>query len=418
MYCMKKLDDSGGTKPSGDSARLVASSVATMLKNQHPGGAFVASPDFAEYRYCWLRDGSFIAYALDCAGETDAAAAFHNWSAAAIEGIAPTISAALERRAAGEPVDPSAMPPARFSLSGRAVGDDWPNFQVDGYGTWLWALHQHLQKDRSRDLPSRLAGPVERAARYLAEFGMSPCYDVWEEAGGSVHTATLACACAGLVAAASMLGDRTFAERAEPVQAALAEQARRLGYFAKSDHNRQVDGALLWLCRPFRVVAPDDPAFVQTVSRIATELDLDGGTRRYPTDSYYGGGAWPVLTASLGCNYAASGDLGAAQRCLDWVTGQIDDQGCLPEQVGGDRHDPEHYHQWVARWGPGQARPGRRSPKPGGSKRCFPAPAHPWLRAPAARPGPSSGPSALPGGATHHLGARPRNTGSRARRVA
>ena len=42
---------------------LVATSIRTMLANQGSNGAFVASPDFAQYRYCWLRDGSFVAYA-------------------------------------------------------------------------------------------------------------------------------------------------------------------------------------------------------------------------------------------------------------------------------------------------------------------------------------------------------------------
>jgi len=318
-----------------------------MLRNQHPSGAIVASPDFAEYGYCWLRDGSFIAYALDRAGEPGAAEAFHEWSAAAIEGIAPAISAAIARRSAGEPVDPSRMPPARFALSGRPVADDWPNFQVDGYGTWLWSLHQHLCKHGGGDLPSRLVRPVEHAARYVAEFAMSPCYDVWEESGGSVHTATLGCTYAGLRAAASMLGDTALAERSEAVYAALVDQAQRLGYFAKSDHDQQVDGAL--------VVAPDAPAFVETVRRIVSDLALDGGIRRYPTDIYYGGGAWPVLTASLGSYYVASGNLEAARRCQDWVARRIDGEGRLPEQVGGDSRDPEHYHEWVARWGPSAA---------------------------------------------------------------
>ncbi len=145
---MKKLDEDGRPAIEGDLARLVAPSVAKMLSNQSPRGAFIASPDFAEYRYCWLRDGSFTAYALDCAGEHESSRAFHEWSAAAIEGIAPVIAHALDRRAAGEPIDPARMPPARFDLSGRPVGDDWPNFQVDGYGTWLWSLQRAPRKKR------------------------------------------------------------------------------------------------------------------------------------------------------------------------------------------------------------------------------------------------------------------------------
>ncbi len=30
------------------------SSVESMLRNQEENGAFVASPDFAEYHYCWF----------------------------------------------------------------------------------------------------------------------------------------------------------------------------------------------------------------------------------------------------------------------------------------------------------------------------------------------------------------------------
>jgi GH15 family glucan-1,4-alpha-glucosidase len=355
IYYMNKHEEPGPTEPGGDVARLVASSVATMLKNQDPSGAFIASPDFAEYRYCWLRDGSFTAYALDRAGETEAARAFHEWSAAAIEGIGPIISAALDRRAAGQRIEPPRMPPARFSLSGHPVGDDWPNFQIDGYGTWVWSLHQHLEKSGVRELPSRLARSVESVGRYLAGFGMSPCYDVWEESGDSVHTATLGCVYAGLQAAASMLGDAALADEAEIVRAALLDQARRLGRFAKSDRDQQIDAALLWLCEPFHVVAPDEPAFAETLGRIVAELDFDGGVRRYPTDTYYGGGAWPVLTASLGWAHAVAGDLTAAQRRQDWVSDHFDDEGRLREQFGGDRRDPEHYREWVGRWGPSAA---------------------------------------------------------------
>ena len=98
-------------------------------------------------------------------------------------------------------------------------------------------------------------------------------------------------------------------------------------------------------------VSPDEPAFAETLGRIVAELDFDGGVRRYPSDTYYGGGAWPVLTASLGWYYAAAGDLAGAQRCQDWVTDHFDDQGRLGEQFGGDRRDPEHYLEWVERWG-------------------------------------------------------------------
>jgi GH15 family glucan-1,4-alpha-glucosidase len=330
----------------------IAASVGRVLAAQDASGSFVASPDFAQYQFCWLRDGSFTAYALDRAGEAGAAQRFHEWAARALLGISERMAAAVARAEAGLAPDASLVPPARFSLDGHVVADDWPNFQVDGYGTWLWALHQHLLTSQAPRLSALLLEAAREAARYLDALGTSPCYDVWEEDGGSVHTSTLACVYGGLCAAAELLGEASFAERAAEVRALALAQGSPDGAYPKSDHSPELDGALVWLSQPFGVVPPGDPAFAETVRRISAELDLGGGVRRYPTDTYYGGGAWPVLTASLGWHHASTGDVGEAARCLEWVEARFDEQGRLGEQFGGDERDPASYRMWVERWGP------------------------------------------------------------------
>lgn len=334
-----------------DVASRGARSVEAILANQHPTGAFIASPDFAEYRYCWLRDGSFVAHALDRAGEFDAASRFHDWCGRAIEGVAPLVSAALERRAAGKAIDPSHMPPARFSLSGDGVLDDWPNFQIDGYGTWLWSLRQHLLLV-GNELTEHLVRATRLVSDYLAELGTIPCFDVWEEAGDEVHTSTLACVYGGLRAAGELLEDPVPLEKAESLRAAMLEQARSERYFQKSNHNSQVDASLLWVCRPFGVVEADEPSFTSTISRIRRDLDFNGGLRRYATDTYYGGGAWPLLTAWLGWHHASIGELDEARRRYAWVAERFDAEGHLAEQFGGQERDPAMYDEWVKRWGP------------------------------------------------------------------
>ena len=40
-------------------------SIDIIKENQAASGAYVASPSFPTYHYCWLRDGSYIAYAMD-----------------------------------------------------------------------------------------------------------------------------------------------------------------------------------------------------------------------------------------------------------------------------------------------------------------------------------------------------------------
>lgn len=330
---------------------LMRTSVARILEHQEPNGAIVASRDFATYHYCWLRDGSFIAFALDRAGEHDASRRFHRWVAGAVAGIADVIDDAIERQEHNAPLALDHMPPARFALDGSVVTDDWPNFQIDGYGTWLWALEQHLTATGADAVPEELHAAAAHAARYIDALALTPCFDVWEEHGSGRHVSTLACVYAGLLSAARMFGAEALFERADRVRLAAREGTASLGRFVKSTESDAVDSSLLWLATPFGLVEPDDPHFLETVRVIEEQLTFEGGLRRYPTDTYYGSGAWPVLTGSLGWHYAAAGEHAAARRCHNWIVEHIDAQGQLAEQFGGERRDPAHYDEWVERWG-------------------------------------------------------------------
>ena len=345
------MDEIYDGRLSGDLDELMRASVARILEHQERNGALIASRDFATYNYCWLRDGSFIAFALDRAGEHEASRRFHVWVANAIAGISGVIEDALARIESGEPLLLDHMPPARFALDGTVVADDWPNFQIDGYGTWLWALEHHLGACGETAVPADLLDSAGLAARYIDALALTNCFDVWEENGSARHVSTLACVYGGLMSAARMLGMDELRQRADIVQLAAREGTARLGRFVKSSDSDAVDSSLLWLATPFGLVEPSDPHFRETVRTIEEHLTFEGGLRRYPTDIYYGSGAWPVLTASLGWHYAVAGDQEAALRCLRWVADHVDTAGRLAEQFGGERRDPIHYRHWVEEWG-------------------------------------------------------------------
>lgn len=335
----------------GDEEHLLRRSVEAILRNQAGNGAIIASPDFAQYHFCWLRDGSFSAYALDVGGEHEASARYHAWVGRAVDGIADTMNDAIMAHEAGEVLDPPRMPPARFAVDGTTVVDGWPNFQIDGYGTWLWFLGRHVDLHGSEGLPEHLLASVRRVARYLKAFALLPCFDVWEENGDARHTSTLACVYGGLRAAARLLDDEECARAAEDVRAQVLEEASRVGHFVKSSANRDVDASCLWLASPFGLVESTNQYFTATVRLIEERLSFSGGLRRYPSDVYFGGGAWPVLTASLGWHYANVGDLDGAERCRSWIKGHVDIHGRLAEQFGGETRDYEHYRLWELRWG-------------------------------------------------------------------
>ena len=331
---------------------MIERSVSRILANQTPSGAIVASPDFTQYHYSWLRDGSFVAYALDVVGAHEAADRYHRWVSDAVATIGPLIDDVIDRRKVGGVIDPLHMPPARFSVDGTTVLDGWPNFQIDGYGTWLWSLGQHLALTGASSMSDDLRSSVARVAQYLVTFATVPCYEVWEESGTAVHTSTLACVYGGLTSAASLLNDESLLESAESVRAHVMDDAVAAGIYVKSTENSDVDASTLWLLAPFRLVDIDDATFIRTVDAIESRLGFAGGIRRYATDTYFGSGWWPVLTASLGWHKLVIGDLEGARRCRDSIDEHFDEMGRLGEQFGGEQRDPDHFAEWVERWGP------------------------------------------------------------------
>ena len=84
-------------------ADLRQHSISVILKNQSPMGAYIACPTMADYAYCWFRDGSFIAYAMDLVGEHTSAERLYDWGAAVVDARAEVVERALAKASRGEP---------------------------------------------------------------------------------------------------------------------------------------------------------------------------------------------------------------------------------------------------------------------------------------------------------------------------
>lgn len=331
---------------------LAQRSLEVLQAGQAPSGALIASPAFDVYRYAWLRDGAFCAHALDVAGANDAARRWHDWVLTSIEAHRQLIASATEIAHAGQ-APPAAMPPARYTLDGRLETPDeedpWPNFQLDGYGMWLWALEQHLAGDT---LPPSYEPAVELVAAYLSAAWPLRCFNCWEELDGGIHASTLAAAYAGLCAAARLLGDERWSAAAENVRAFLLAQLVQDGRFRRGPDDVRLDGSLLWLGVPFGVVPPDHPALRATVDAVRRDLTgPDGGVYRYRGDTYYGGGEWLLLTSSLGWHDATVGNGEGFERAQAWVRAQALPNGDLPEQVTRHAQEPAMVEPWQRRWG-------------------------------------------------------------------
>jgi GH15 family glucan-1,4-alpha-glucosidase len=334
---------------------LVEASLEVIGAGQASSGAFVAGPTFSQYGYSWFRDGAFIAEALDKVGRIEWAGRFHRWVADVVLSSAASLERAREAARTGRIPDRDDYLHCRYDAEGRpSVDDSWPTFQLDGPGIWLWSLAHHLLHGGRLDPATHEAVGV--TAHYLGDLWQTPCSDAWEEFDEHVHTSTLAAIRVGVEAAVSM--EPKLAD--EPAIARLRDEIEgRMslvdGAFTKWRGNREVDASLLWMAAPYDWLPPTEARFAATLRRIEGEIITPGpGVHRYRSDTYYGGGAWPVLTSAYGrvlLRRDEPGDVERALRALRWIEAQADDHGRLPEQVADHAFAPGRIDGWRKLWG-------------------------------------------------------------------
>lgn len=332
---------------------LIHASIEIIRRGQAPSGAYVASPTFSQYGYAWLRDGAWVAYGMDRAGQHDSSRVFYAWAGRTLVRHEDRLNTLLEKIARGDtPADTDYLP-TRFTLDGELGTDFWWDFQLDGYGAWLWGLATHVQLTGDTALWAALEPAIRLTVRYLAALWQSPNYDCWEEARDQIHTSTLAAMYGGLAAVRALDAALVPGGLPEQIRAyVLAHGLAPEGYLQKTHDNPAVDASLLWAAVPYALVDVTDPVFARTLATIERDLlRPGGGVYRYAADTYYGGGEWILLTAWLAWTYIELGRIDDARRLLRWIDAQADETGALPEQVSDRMLDARTYPGWEARWG-------------------------------------------------------------------
>ncbi|ACR80659.1 MULTISPECIES: glycoside hydrolase family 15 protein [Kosmotoga] len=316
-------------------------SIKIIEKHQSPQGAYIASPNFSQYGYCWFRDGSFVAATMARAGKVESAEKFFRWGFQVIADQKPRIEKLLTTP--GELITHKDLLPTRYNLNGTLTQDDWPNGQSDGYGTFLWALGKYAPSEFIKENLEL----IELVVRYLEKVWKIPCYDVWEENPDGIHTSTLLSIAAGLKAAERILHKETgWVEIVNFIERKLVKDGR----LRKSTLSDDVDASLIWGAVPFELFSIDDQLVVNTVKAIDEKLYINGGVKRYSADTYFGGGSWILLASNLGQYYAKTGEREKAEFIKEWVEFHFDAEG-LPEQVPEFLIDERKYSEWVNQWG-------------------------------------------------------------------
>lgn len=331
---------------------LYQNSLDLILKNQSQGGAFIACPSFKTYQYAWFRDGSFCAYALTRAGYAQNAYLFHQWASQIVLRYEAKILKCIEAAGNGNPPTPELCFHSRFTLDGYEVPGNWGHHQLDGLGTWLWALHEFQRANPGQILPQQWQQAAALVKDYLMAMWVFPCSDCWEENETRQHTYTLAAVFAGLESYAALFNDPAAKTVAGEVRSFIFENCVTEGSFVKSIGLPEVDANLIGLVTPYHLVEWNDPIFQKTLARIQKDLVTPIGLHRYCKDTYYGGGEWVLLTAWLGWAFAQAGDVKEVSSILEWTKAQASQQGELAEQVAHALFDKTGYAFWLKKWGP------------------------------------------------------------------
>lgn len=330
---------------------LYLKSIEVIKSNQSNFGLYIASPEFENYKYCWLRDGTFIAYSMDLCGNNSSSRKYYCGINNILKVRSKKVKQLIDIYNKNGFIDKKKVLPARFTLEGKITKTDWSEFQIDGYGIFLWGLVKHLEITGELNLlETTFKNSIDIVIKYLTNFWIVPNYDCWEENGDKINTSTIVCVYGGLKSILNIKQNKIIKDSCDKIRAFFHDFCVKSNHIIKYIGTESVDASLLWSSVPFGIVDVEDSIMLNTVKKIESSL-LKTGLKRYYLDEYYGGGEWPLLTAFLGWYYLTIGNIKEAKEMLKLVLKSADDNYMLPEQKPSNLYFPEKYYFWKNKWG-------------------------------------------------------------------
>lgn len=318
-------------------------SMEIIKRNQLESGVIIASQEEGPYHYCFLKDSSFSVYALDLMGQHKEGELFYDWSSRKIVQLENKIRKGIERHQKHEKLLDSDYLHTIYTPDG-IEDEQRSNFQLDGYGVWLWGICQHISITKNNK--EVYLKSIQLIADYLSCFWTSPCFGCWEEKDDRIHTSTLACIYGGLYEAGQLIPNQGYLEAAEEIKRFILENCVVYGRLSKYAFYDDIDTSLLFVALPFQVLEHDHVIMKKTVQAIEKELLRDQGLYRNQSDSYFGGGRWINMTCWLAWYYKKVGNRQQAEELLGWVEATANEEGAFPEQV----IDRVLHEEYLQRW--------------------------------------------------------------------
>lgn len=299
-----------------------------------------------DYRYCWLRDATYMLYAFMVGGFTEEAAGWHFWLLRAAAGDPSTLQTMYgvggERRLTE--LELPWLPGYEKSCPVRIGNAAVQQLQLDVYGELMDAMH--LSRRAGITLNGDDWALQKALMGHLATAWRQPDEGIWEVRGPRRHFTHSKVMCwvafDRAVKAVERFGmdgpvDEWRALRQE-VHDEVCREAfdEELGTFTQYYGSHATDASLLML--PLVGFLPaNDPRMIGTVAAIERELLWNGLVLRYRTDESVDGlpegeGAFLACSFWLADNYALQGRIPEAEQLFERLLGVCNDVGLLAEQ--------------------------------------------------------------------------------------
>jgi GH15 family glucan-1,4-alpha-glucosidase len=342
---------------------MVSRSALTLkLLTSQVHGAMVASPTFGlpehiggarnwDYRFCWVRDASFLIYAMMRLGHMGEARAFMEWIEARCDELNPDGSLQVLYRldgrhdAAEETLDH--LEGYRGSRPVRIGNAAAGQLQLDIYGELMDSVY--LYNKYGEPISYRLWRNMVHLVNWVCRHWQESDEGIWEVRGGRkefVHS-RLMCWVA-VDRALRIARDRSFpAPLTDWLQVRNAiyedivenfwDQERRV--FVQYKGSREL-GASVLLMPLVKFISPRDPMWLSTLGAIERELVDDSLVYRYktgdsPLDGLTGGeGTFSMCSFWFVECLSRSGDIEKARFFFEKMLGYANHVGLYGEELG------------------------------------------------------------------------------------